>query len=404
MTKIYSKALDRFLEIDRFIGQLKGSRPGPTLIFIAGIHGNEPAGVFALDKVLEELKERRIPLSGTIYAIGGNLWALEKGKRYGAEDLNRLWTGNKLRRLFEGKLEVENEDVAQFLDIYNTIKTILDTGNGPFYFMDLHTTSCKTGPFLTVNDSLLNRKFTMQYPIPIILGIEEYLDGPLLSYINELGYVAFGHESGRHDDLAAYENHVSFIYLTTVFTGCIDRDDIDYNRYYDSLSRAAGRSQDVYEICSRYKIQDGEAFMMNPGFINFQRIRKGQKLGLSDGKTVFSSRNGKILMPLYQSRGDEGFFTIRRIRSVYLHLSAVLRKMRFDRALSLLPGVRWASDKQDTLSVDGRVARFFAKQFFHLMGYRSKKIDRNYLIMKNRETASRNGDYRKAVWYKNKIE
>ena len=34
-------------------------------------------------------------------------------------------------------------------------------------------------------------------------GIEEYLNGPLLSYINELGYVAFGFEGGQHDDISA---------------------------------------------------------------------------------------------------------------------------------------------------------------------------------------------------------
>ena len=38
---------------------------------------------------------------------------------------------------------------------------------------------------------------------PIVLGIEEYLQGPLLSYINTLGYVSLGFESGQHDNKQA---------------------------------------------------------------------------------------------------------------------------------------------------------------------------------------------------------
>ena len=58
MTKVYSKALNEFNEIERLIGQYRGEQPGPTLIFTAGIHGNEPAGIFALQEVFEKLQSR----------------------------------------------------------------------------------------------------------------------------------------------------------------------------------------------------------------------------------------------------------------------------------------------------------------------------------------------------------
>jgi predicted deacylase len=55
MTKVFSKALNETIEVDRIIGEIKGTQPGPTLIFTAGIHGNEPSGIFALHKVLKEV-------------------------------------------------------------------------------------------------------------------------------------------------------------------------------------------------------------------------------------------------------------------------------------------------------------------------------------------------------------
>ncbi len=401
MIKVYSKALNKTLEVKRLIGHIKGSQEGPTLIFIGGIHGNEPSGVFALHKVLSELREQNTLILGSIYAISGNLWALEKGKRYDKQDLNRLWTPKNIKRLIEIHPN-DNEDIAQQKDIYTTILKIFEIESGPFYFMDLHSTSSRTVPFLTVNDSLLNRKFTMQYPLPMILGIEEYLEGPLLSYINELGYVAFGFEAGQHDDIASIQNHISFIYLTLVFAGSIAKADIDYEHHYQTLSNNSLDYKHVYEIFSRHEIQNGNTFNMKPGFINFQKIEKYQELATSNGKTIISRKHGKIFMPLYQKQGDDGFFLIKRTSRFFLNVSAILRNIGFDRVLPLLPGVRWSSDKKDVLTVNLKIARFFTRQFFHLLGYRSKQFDENHLHLKNRETASKTKEYQYAPWIQNK--
>ncbi|NER16821.1 succinylglutamate desuccinylase/aspartoacylase family protein [Spongiivirga citrea] len=399
MTEVYSQALNETIKVNRIIGHIKGSQPGTTLIFMAGMHGNEPAGVFAIKQVLDEIEANKIPICGNIYAISGNLWALDYGKRYHENDLNRLWTKERIQALLDGSLTVSSEDIAQQIAIYNEITKILKIENGPFYFMDLHTTSSETIPFAVVNDSLLNRKFTMQYPVPLILGIEEYLEGPLLSYINELGYVAFGYESGQHNDISSIHNHIAFIYLTLVFSESVSKDDIDFYHYYELLAKTSVDSKDVYEIYYRYKIKPSETFKMEPGFVNFQHVKKGEQLATRNGAPIFAHKNGRIFMPLYQSQGDEGYFSIQRIPRFILHLSAILRNIHFDKILPLLPGIKWASDKRDTLIVNRKIARFFAKQFFHLLGYRSKKIDKTHLRINSRETASRDDDYRHANWY-----
>ncbi len=403
MVRIYSKALNQSLYVERLIGQYKGSSSGPTLIFVGGIHGNEPSGVFALRKVIDELHQKKISIKGNIYAIAGNLGALECNKRYNQQDLNRLWTEETMKSILANKQEINNKDIAEQIDIYNTIQNILATENGPFYFMDLHTTSSQTIPFLTVNDSLLNRKFTMQYPLPIILGIEEYLDGPLLSYINELGYVAFGFESGHHDDPRSIENHIAFIYLSLIFAGCLTKTQIDVEYYHEILSKNALNYKNMYEIYWRHEIQNGEVFTMKPGFINFQKIEKGQELATSNGKKIYAFKSGKIFMPLYQSQGNDGFFAIRKTPKFFLNLSATLRTISFDHILPLLPGVKWDSNKKDILTVNQKIARFFTKQFFHLLGYRSKQIDVNHFKFKNREAASRKKEYSSAPWVKNKM-
>lgn len=393
MAKVYSKALAQHIEVDRIIGHIRGTLPGPTLVFTAGIHGNEPSGVFALCAVLHDIKRKKLKVRGNIYALSGNLTALEKGERYTSRDLNRLWTDKILDQLFRQRLHAYDDDTLQQLDIYQTIKGILNAEKGPFYFMDLHTTSCETIPFLTVNDTILNRKFTSQYPVPVILGIEEYLEGPMLSYINELGYVAFGFEGGQHDALKAIENHESFIYLSLALAGCLEPDEVEFDKHYHKLAALTGSKKDFYEIFYCYQIKELESFKMKKGFENFQRVHKGAELALSNGKIVKSPATSLIFMPLYQKQGNDGFFCIRKIPETFLKLSVILRKVRFDKVLALLPGINWASPQRNALVVNKKVARFFTRQLFHLLGYRSRHIDKNHIIMKNRESASRDEEY-----------
>ena len=399
MIEVYSKALDQSLNVERIIGRLGGVKPGPTLIFLGGIHGNEPSGVFALHKVIEELSEQSQDIKGNVYAISGHLKALEKGERFSNKDLNRMWTRENIELLIAGKLNIDNQDKNELVELYSLIHEILNKETGPFYFMDLHTTSSETIPFVLVNDTLVNRKFTEQYPVPMILGIEEYLDGPLLSYINELGYVAFGYESGQHDDLSSIENHMAFIYLTLKFAGCVSEGNIDYYHYYEQLAKTSVDSQFVYEISYAFRIKEGDSFCMKPGFVNFQHVKKGQEMATKNNDPVIASYSGRIFMPRYQNDGEDGFFEIRKISQLALRLSVFMRNIYIENILVLLPGVKWESQLHDELIVNRKIARFFTKQFFHLLGYRSRRVDKSHLIMKNRESTSREKEYYNADWY-----
>ncbi|MCB9251995.1 MAG: succinylglutamate desuccinylase/aspartoacylase family protein [Flavobacteriales bacterium] len=396
--KIYSKALDKTIEVGRVIAQFKGKEKGPTLLFFGGIHGNEPSGIFALYEVFQELDVSN-DLIGNVYAISGNLKALKSGERFSSIDLNRVWTKEFIDKIESEQSLTDEPDLLEMQEIHFLIRKILKESNGPFYFFDLHTTSAETIPFITANDSMLIRKFAEQYPIPIIFGIEEYLTGPLLSYINEFGYISIGHEAGSHDQVSSIENHKSFIYLSLVFSGCIKKEKIHFMKYYNGLAKTSVDSRAFYEIFYRYKIHRGEKFKMNPGYYNFQKIKKGQILAFNNGKEIRATRSGRVFMPLYQAQGEDGFFGIHRVPPFKLKVSNLLRKAHFDRLLPLLPGVNWSDKNHKTLLVNRRIARLFAKQFFHLLGYRARRISKTHLIIENRESASRKADYKTENWY-----
>ncbi|MGD8427082.1 MAG: succinylglutamate desuccinylase/aspartoacylase family protein, partial [Balneolaceae bacterium] len=76
---------------ERIIGALEGAADGPTVILMAGMHGNESAGVQAVSKVLDMLTGTQSHFRGTVIGLRANINALEQNVRYVDEDMNRIW-------------------------------------------------------------------------------------------------------------------------------------------------------------------------------------------------------------------------------------------------------------------------------------------------------------------------
>ena len=394
MVEVFSKAIKKTVSINRVLFKIKGEKSnGPTVVFFAGIHGNEPAGIFALDTVLSKLNSKNV--NGNIYAISGNLKALKEGKRYINQDLNRLWTQKGIDNLLQSHSLVSEHQ--EQLEIYNLIHKILSANQGPFYFIDLHTTSSKTLPFITINDAIINRKFSEQFPVPIVLGIEEYLLGPLLSYINTLGYVSLGFESGQHDSKNSISNCVAFINLVLEKTNVFKQ--IDSEKNIKTLKTAAKDLNKFFEIAYLHRIENLDSFDILPAFKSFERIKKGDLIAKHNNKEISARYTGRIFMPLYQKNGNEGFFLIRKIPKIFLNFSIFLRHIKADRLFVFMPGISWHNKENGTLKVNLKIAKYYAKPIFHLLGYRSREIDQNQLFVSNREHVSKTKDYNKEAWF-----
>jgi succinylglutamate desuccinylase len=375
-----------FSHDNRLLGEFHGARSSPTVVIIAGIHGNEKAGVLAADSVLDKIRADNVAFDGNLYFILGNINALNKGVRFEKVDLNRIWRKENIEELFNISEEPLAEAREQ-MDIYTLIKMILANENGPFYFLDLHTTSADSVPFITISDSLNNRKFSSNFPIPIVLGIEEYLDGPLLTFINEFGHVALGFEGGAHNDPASVASCEAFIWKALVRSGCLKKSEVvDFEKYRMILADLCCKYQ-FFAINYRYQLENGENFEMLAGFKNFEPIEKGQLLAKSDGNEIRAHQTGRIFMPLYQELGEDGFFVLNKISKFWLNASIVARKLKINHFLRLIPGVRQESGNNYTLIVNPKIARFMAKEIFHLFGYRQQiyKDDKLHFIKRDRK-------------------
>jgi succinylglutamate desuccinylase len=371
---------------ERIRWTLPGDMEGPVLVVFAGIHGNETAGVHAIDSVASDLMDSvddsDADLNGTVYSITGNIKALELGVRYVDTDLNRLWE-NGFDRSHYSPSGTANHTVEykESLEIKRAVEWILDKHRekaSRFIFVDLHTTSSESCAFILINDTLANRDLARKFPVPQILGFEENIRGTLLSYINNIGHLSLGFEAGAHTNEASIQRSKAFLRLVLHW--------LQIRRLSKQEAESCERELDIhpdvpdsyYEVTYHKIVEDPSKFEMKPGFQNFDRVEKGDPLAEENGEIIEASVSGRIFMPLYQNKGHDGFLIINEVSAFWLKLSAYLRKSFVHKLLRYLPGVRVENER--TFKIDLRVAKFLVKDIFHLFGYRVVKTDEHTVI------------------------
>jgi succinylglutamate desuccinylase len=221
--------------------------------------------------------------------------------------------------------------------------------------------------------------------LPLILGLEEQVDGALLELLNNYGFVTMGVEAGRHDAPESADRHEAVLWLTIVEAGLLSAESVPgYERYRQLLIDAASGSPPVVEVRHRHPVTVREAFHMEPGFSNFMPIEKGQIVARDHDGPVRACEGGMILLPLYQGQGNDGFFICREVRPFWLKVSALLRFLRLSLIVHLLPGVRRDPQHPEVLILDTRRARVYPLEILHLLGFRKVRQDGVELVVTRR--------------------
>ncbi|MGE3180940.1 MAG: succinylglutamate desuccinylase/aspartoacylase family protein, partial [Phycisphaerae bacterium] len=145
------------VNIERIVAHLRGTRPGPMVICVSSLHGNEPAGEIAFQRVAATLEQNQIELRGDVVGVRGNLAAIAAGVRFVDRDLNRLWTEENVARVQQADpqtLDTESLELRALLAMFIQLEA---GARGPLIALDFHTTSAPSAPFCVVSDTLANR-------------------------------------------------------------------------------------------------------------------------------------------------------------------------------------------------------------------------------------------------------
>ncbi|HKK39521.1 MAG TPA: succinylglutamate desuccinylase/aspartoacylase family protein [Cryomorphaceae bacterium] len=310
MITVEFEALGTGVKTGREIFHYTHKHEGPLLLITAGVHGNEPSGVIALDRVRRYLELMNIPIRGSFIGVCGNLPALSQSKRFIDQDLNRSWgidEVEEIRSKNEG-LNTEQLEITEILGYFDSLN--LERFKEK-WFIDCHTTSSESIPYFSIGGKPECLAFAGKFPVHSVLGFSNLLPTTMDHYLNRNGFDGFTLEAGQHDELSSVENCEAVIFMALVNSGCIHPGDIDcFGHCRDVLAKVIFDEKRIFDIVYRHSIRSDDGFEMEPGFVNFQKICKGERLAIDRNGPIDSEDEARILMPLYQKQGNDGFFII----------------------------------------------------------------------------------------------
>ncbi len=318
----------------RTIGTFEGELPGPLIIVIAALHGNEPAGVQALEMVFEALEQERrdnpdFLFHGKLVGLIGNAQAYILRQRFMERDLNRIWTADLLEETAASKLENLRTEHREVKHLFDRISAECQSFKAEAtVFLDLHTTSAEGGVFSIPTDEGESLQLAKHLGAPAIVGLQESISGTLLGFAKEGGFpnlpaidlakadqhppppplcVAF--EAGQHESPHAISRSVIAVVRCLRTMRCIAQNDL--TEFAENLTLPfLTYVPPVVRFRYVHHIEAADEFKMRLGYANFQPIQQGEHLADDVHGPVLSPEKGLILMPLYQHKGSDGFFIV----------------------------------------------------------------------------------------------
>ncbi|CAH1000585.1 Succinylglutamate desuccinylase [Neolewinella maritima] len=303
-------------ESPRVIGHYVGTEMGPLVVAIGGIHGNEPAGVTALEQLFDLLREEPLinpgfTFRGELLALRGNLAALRTGHRYIDTDLNRIWSPTRKR-------QATNSEDRELDGLLAAIAHALDeVPASELILLDLHTTTATGGVFAVTGDDRPSLLLAAELGVPVIKGMLSNLQGTTLGYFRGGDFDfqrpsrAVTFEAGSHTDPQSVDRALAATVSLLRAVGCVRPEDVN-THYDDTLRDAAAGAPPLLELVYVHRITAAErdSFVMRPGYENFQPVTAGTLLADDAGGPIAAPCDGYLLMPLYQAQGEEGFFIV----------------------------------------------------------------------------------------------
>ncbi len=288
---------------------------GPLLIVLAGIHGNEPAGIEALLRVMGKLRQKNPPFQGFMVGLKGNLQALKARKRFLVRDLNRMWTEDRIKQLKTRDTDQLEAEEKELIQLVGTIEHYMEDSQ-EHYMLDLHTTSAKSGLFSIVTPHFNNYELASSLHVPVVFGLADTLDCTTNLFMINRCIRGLAFEAGQHLDPASIDLHEAAIWIMLEKIGCIDRRSTpQLDDFHERLIRAAQDLPHYVKVIYRHSVSREDDFHMYRGFCNFHQVYKGEPLGRDISGEVICPASGKILMPLYQQQGEDGFFIVKPIEN-----------------------------------------------------------------------------------------
>lgn len=272
------------------------------LLFLGLLHGNEVGGIAVLNHILRSIFEGKFKPDIKMAFALGNVEAGKKNVRFIEKDLNRIF-GSTDKMTAEDRRATELEALlkrSQFVvDIHQTIEPTAS----PFFIFGYDEKSF-----------IMARTLAPSLPI-ISYSLKDRRDNGVVAtgYSIDHGGVAVTIELGQKGfeqsqiDLGYGVCRRAYWYVKNQRLHRI-------KNFITStfLRRSKPHPEDKVLVFSYRHLNEGDLNDLKPGYTNFMKISKGEKLGTSSLGDIIAPIDGRILFPKYGAakRGSKELFVI----------------------------------------------------------------------------------------------
>lgn len=189
-----------------------GDWPRPYIGVCGAMHGNEPCGADAVERLARNFERGELaPIGGTVFLIVANPEAASQRRRHteGGADLNRLWDFSFAERLRREAWGYEHHRALELKEMLGGLDV----------FLDLHSAATATPPFGVSNGEVpideIAKRIGISYLVQSWYGLA---DKVIIGFLKLSGVPALSVECGSHDDPQisdkAYQIALSFLRAT----------------------------------------------------------------------------------------------------------------------------------------------------------------------------------------------
>ena len=263
------------------IVEVDSGKPGKTIGIVCNVHGNEPCGRRAAQRVLREHALK----AGKLILIEGNPEAHLISRRFVDTDMNRVFTDETLAS------DSSHQDLARARYLTEVIPTL-----GLDLAIDFHSVSSETAhPFTVCFEQATNLAALCM--APVIHGWEGIVVGSLCEWMCNQGIPTVVVEAGMHEATEAVDQAEITLHSVLSHYGLIE------------LTQPFDRSDLMeFDVLENVTIKDTSTFKLAKDFGSFEKVEAGQLFGI-DKTGEYRIRDGEgycLIMPSTQANIDSG--------------------------------------------------------------------------------------------------
>lgn len=226
----------------------------PDVAVVAGIHGDEPCGVRAVERLIAEDPD----VDRAVKLIIANEEALEAGERYLEEDLNRAFPGDPDGDTHESRLAF---DLAREIEGCTVLA--------------LHSTQSYAEPIAVIDTvDEIARALAPRLPVDVLIETDAHTDGRLIEHAHTIEV-----ECGLQGSDQAAENGYWLVRAFLAATNVLKAPTSD-----DRLAAPERSEVRVFRLDGPIAKPPGEEYeVLAP---NFERVEAGQEFARVDGESL----------------------------------------------------------------------------------------------------------------------